>query len=69
MQYKVSYLIDDEESPTIIRTRSTRPHTSEVVQIDSHAYVVEEVVELSRQSSDRVYLLVKVTRKTHDACH
>ncbi len=69
MQYKVSYLIDDEESPTIVRTRSTRPHPSEVVQIDSSVYVVEEVVELSTQPADRVYLLVKVARKTHSACH
>ncbi|MFQ3648578.1 MAG: hypothetical protein SNJ54_10315 [Anaerolineae bacterium] len=69
MQYKVSYVIGDEETPGIIRTRDTMPRVGDVVHIEGGVYVVQEVMELSRQAPNRMYILAKVNRKPAAAAH
>ncbi len=69
MQYKVSYVIGDEETPGIIRTRDTMPCVGDVVHIEGYNYVVQEVMELSKQAPDRAYILAKVNREPAPTAH
>lgn len=69
MQYKVSYVIGDEESPGIIRTRETMPCIGDFVRIEGVVYVVEEVIELSKQSLNCAYFLAKVNREHPHNAH
>lgn len=69
MKYKVSYVIGDEETPGIIRTRDTMPRVGDIVHIEGGVYVVQEVMELSKQAPDRAYILAKVIREPAPAAH
>jgi hypothetical protein len=69
MKYKVSYVIGDDETPGIIRTRDTMPRVGDIVHIEGGVYVVQEVMELSKQAPDRTYILAKVDRTPPPAAH
>lgn len=60
MIYKVSYIIEMEDSPGIICERTVYPRIGEQVMIADKAFVVQEVAELSGSRTSVLYLLVKV---------
>lgn len=61
IEYKICFVIDDEESPSVIFNQETMPCIGGIVQIQGKFFVIEEVVEVSRSSHGRVYLIAKVT--------
>lgn len=60
MVYKVSYILGDEETPGIIRSRDTYPRIGEIVPVNGQSFVIREIEEMSTVQTDSLYMLIRL---------
>lgn len=63
MIYKVSYVVEDDSSPGIIRTQPERPQRDDPVIIHGRKFRVVDVAEIIPPKNNEVFLLVTLAEE------
>jgi hypothetical protein len=63
MIYKISYVVEDDSSPGIIRTQEKRPQKDDPVTIHGRKFRIVDVAEVIPPKNDEVFLLVTLAEE------
>lgn len=63
MIYKVSYVVEDDSSPGILKNEENRPQIGELVHIGSRQFEIVDVAEIIPPKNDEAYILVMLAEK------